>query len=536
MKILISFLFILQFFVSFSKSSPVHVYLIVDNFQMTKSDFQSWSNTIFLESKLPITELKIYSHSLKESLFPDTWSNSKKSKSTFFYPSKIDCDYSPCSILKSFIKDYSTAKTKLFIGEGEFNCNLRELGVENGYFKNNSEDIKLKIEDEIAANKSSGKELSLIFYIPSSSIIEKPLISFKYDTLKIKKGESVILSPTLSENSKIKWDANESLSCLDCDQPEATPSSTTTYIVRSKNTSGCEAEPKKITVEVNLSSNKKCEDNNNAFFQSKSWDTQDLKVTKFRNGEDLLFAQSDEEWERASEEGLGAYYFCEGDISKGVLYNWYAVNDSRGLAPYEWRVPTKGDFDSLISANKEINSREEKSGFILDLKYNGYRTGDGFVSSIGQASYIWTSTKVQNDYMHSYSCMVLKADQNPMLIKASKDEGYCVRCIKNCDEEIPAFVDEEATFSGCAAFVSQHCKYPERALDEGLEGRCYVKFIVDKRGNISNITVLKGVPGCPECDEEAKRVFAMMPKWTPATLNGITTISKHIEFIRFQIY
>ena len=257
MKILISFLFILQFFVSFSKSSPLHVYLIVDNFQMTKSDFQSWSNTIFLESKLPITELKIYSHSLKESLFPDTWSNSKKSKSTFFYPSKIDCDYSPCSILKSFIKDYSTAKTKLFIGEGEFNCNLRELGVENGYFKNNSEDIKLKIEDEIAANKSSGKELSLIFYIPSSSIIEKPLISFKYDTLKIKKGESVILSPTLSENSKIKWDANESLSCLDCDQPKATPSSTTTYLVRSKNTNGCESEPTKITVEVN----KKCEDN-----------------------------------------------------------------------------------------------------------------------------------------------------------------------------------------------------------------------------------------------------------------------------------
>ena len=166
------------------------------------------------------------------------------------------------------------------------------------------------------------------------------------------------------------------------------------------------------------------------------WDTQDLKVTKFRNGEGLFFAQTDEEWERASEEGLAAYYFYDGDISKGVLYNWYAVNDSRGLAPYEWRVPTKGDFDSLISANKEINSREEKSGFILDLKYNGYRTGDGFVSSIGQASYIWTSTKVQNDYMHSYSCMVLKADQNPMLIKASKDEGYCVRCIRNFDEEI----------------------------------------------------------------------------------------------------
>ena len=257
MKILVTIIFIFQFFVSFSKSSPVHVYLIVDNFQMTKSDFQSWSNTIFLESKLPISEFKIYSHSLKESLFPDTWSNAKKTKSANFYPSKIDCDYSPCTTLTSFIKEYSTAKTKLFIGEGEFNCNLRELGIENGYFKNNAEDIKLKIEDEIIANKSSGRELTLIFYVPSTSIIEKPIVSFKYDTLKIKKGESVVLSPTVSENSKIKWDANESLSCLDCLQPKATPTSTTTYIVRSKNTNGCESEPTKITVEVN----KKCEDN-----------------------------------------------------------------------------------------------------------------------------------------------------------------------------------------------------------------------------------------------------------------------------------
>ena len=116
MKILISIFFILQIFVSFSKTSPVHVYLIADNFQMTKSDFQSWSNTIFLDSKLPISEFKIYSHSLKESLFPDTWSNAKKSKSANFYPSKIDCDYSPCTTLKSFIKEYSTAKTKLLIG------------------------------------------------------------------------------------------------------------------------------------------------------------------------------------------------------------------------------------------------------------------------------------------------------------------------------------------------------------------------------------------------------------------------------------
>ena len=102
-------------------------------------------------------------------------------------------------------------------------------------------------------------------------------------------------------------------------------------------------------------------------------------------------------------------------------------------------------------------------------------------------------------------------------------------------EEIPAFVDEEATFSGYAAFLSQHLKYPETAIEEGLEGRCYLNFIVDKSGNITNITVLKGVPGCPECDKEAKRVIAMMPNWTPAKLNGRTTKSNCKAVVKFQL-
>jgi hypothetical protein len=256
MKYFIASFFIFQIFVSFSKSASIHIYLVVDNFQMTKSEYQNWSNSIFLETKLPITDFKIYSHSLKESFFPDTWTNEKKTKTAHFYPSKIDCEYSPCSTLKSLIQEYSTAKTKLFIGEGEFNCNLRDFGVENGYFKNNADDIKLKIEEEIEANKSAGKELTLIFYVPSISKIEKPTISFKIDTLKIKKGEIVTLSPSISEDSKVKWDSFESLSCLDCSQPKASPSSTTTYTVRSKNTSGCDSEPAKITVEVS----KRCDD------------------------------------------------------------------------------------------------------------------------------------------------------------------------------------------------------------------------------------------------------------------------------------
>jgi protein TonB len=102
-------------------------------------------------------------------------------------------------------------------------------------------------------------------------------------------------------------------------------------------------------------------------------------------------------------------------------------------------------------------------------------------------------------------------------------------------EEIPAFVDEEASYSGYGEFLGKNLKYPETAIEEGLEGRCYLNFIVDKSGNITNITVLKGVPGCPECDREAKRVISMMPNWTPAKLNGKVTKSNCKAVVKFQL-
>jgi protein TonB len=114
-------------------------------------------------------------------------------------------------------------------------------------------------------------------------------------------------------------------------------------------------------------------------------------------------------------------------------------------------------------------------------------------------------------------------------------EAENVRIVEPVVEEIPAFVDEEATYSGYASFLSQNLKYPETAIEEGLEGRCYLNFIVDKSGNITNITVLKGVPGCPECDKEAKRVISMMPNWTPAKLNGKVTKSNCKAVVKFQL-
>jgi uncharacterized protein (TIGR02145 family) len=171
--------------------------------------------------------------------------------------------------------------------------------------------------------------------------------------------------------------------------------------------------------------------------QTKSWDIEDLKVTKFRNGEELFFAQSDEDWEKASDDGIPAYCFYEGDESKGYLYNWFAVNDKKGLAPYGWQVPSKQDFENLIKTSKEINSKQGDSRFILDLKYNGYRTFDGFAFyELGVVNHLWTSTIDKDVSMESYAFELVKDQQSPKLKNERRENGYSVRCIRNFDEEI----------------------------------------------------------------------------------------------------
>ena len=90
--------------------------------------------------------------------------------------------------------------------------------------------------------------------------------------------------------------------------------------------------------------------------------------------------------------------------------------------------------------------------------------------------------------------------------------------------EIFTIVEENAEFPGGLAammkYIQQNVQYPAMAREAGISGKCFLKFVVNETGNISNVEVLKGVPGCPDCDKEAIRVVKSMPKWKPAKMTG----------------
>jgi protein TonB len=92
----------------------------------------------------------------------------------------------------------------------------------------------------------------------------------------------------------------------------------------------------------------------------------------------------------------------------------------------------------------------------------------------------------------------------------------CNECISN-PETTPQF---PGGLIAQQKFINDNFIYPAKAKENGIEGNCYVSFVIDTLGKINNINVIKGIKNCIECDDEAKRLFSIMPNWIPSKVNG----------------
>ena len=100
---------------------------------------------------------------------------------------------------------------------------------------------------------------------------------------------------------------------------------------------------------------------------TQEWMTKNLDVATFRNGDPIPEAKTDEEWKKAWEEGKPAWCYYDNDPANGKkygkLYNWYAVNDSRGLAPHRYHIPSDKEWWKLINflGGKSVAGAKMKS-------------------------------------------------------------------------------------------------------------------------------------------------------------------------------
>ena len=164
---------------------------------------------------------------------------------------------------------------------------------------------------------------------------------------------------------------------------------------------------------------------------SQEWATEDLKVTKFRNGEDIPLVTDNEEWAQLTTAG-----YCI--TPKGnYLYNWYAVNDPRGLAPEGFHVPSGEEWTVLENflggasvAGKKMKTSAwngtNSSGF--SALPAGFRYFNGNFYSLGYYGYWWSSSPdgggaIYRSLFSGNSDVFRYYDYFPQ-------DGFSVRCLK----------------------------------------------------------------------------------------------------------
>lgn len=177
------------------------------------------------------------------------------------------------------------------------------------------------------------------------------------------------------------------------------------------------------------------------------WMGSNLNVDRFRNGDRILEAKTQGEWKTYAEAGKPAWCYYDYKESNGKvygkLYNWYAVNDSRKLAPTGWHVASESEWSDLTEkldgAQKAGERIKGKTGWNNNGNgnnrsgFNGLPAGsinsDGNFSGIGLSASWWSATK--NTINYAWNTSLNYFPSILMLHDSNKGCGYSVRCIKD---------------------------------------------------------------------------------------------------------
>lgn len=101
-----------------------------------------------------------------------------------------------------------------------------------------------------------------------------------------------------------------------------------------------------------------------------------------------------------------------------------------------------------------------------------------------------------------------------------------------CDVR-PMFLNSPDPTVFLKRWVYSCLKYPQKAIDEGIQGRVLVEFIVDEKGKVGNVRVSRGVH--PLLDAEAVKVVAASPDWKPARVQGRKVRCRLSVYVEFKL-
>ena len=181
---------------------------------------------------------------------------------------------------------------------------------------------------------------------------------------------------------------------------------------------------------------------------NQQWSVRNLAVKHYRNGDSIPYADTAEKLERYGRSGVGAWMHVGGNSENehefGLLYNWFAATDLRGLAPQGWHVPTDTEWEQLDkSLGKQRAGHKMKvptgwknggggtneSGF--SAVPAGFRHWGGEYSSDSIYGSWWTATELGEDTYYAWFRGVGYDYSHMHKDRSSKQLGMSIRLIRD---------------------------------------------------------------------------------------------------------
>jgi len=187
---------------------------------------------------------------------------------------------------------------------------------------------------------------------------------------------------------------------------------------------------------------------NTVVIGTKVWTTENLKVTHYRNGDDIPNVTVNTAWAALT---TGAYCWYENNISNkepyGALYNWFTIADTRNIAPEGWHVPTHTEWQMLsdyLGGDGVAGGKMKEAGTAHWLEPNtdatnesgftglpsGMCYGDGAFYELGSFACIWSSTQFDAATANLKNLYYLTGTSNTG-VPDTKKAGFCVRLVKD---------------------------------------------------------------------------------------------------------
>jgi uncharacterized protein (TIGR02145 family) len=185
---------------------------------------------------------------------------------------------------------------------------------------------------------------------------------------------------------------------------------------------------------------------------SQVWTSKNLDVSTYRNGDTIRHATTPQEWKDAEDKKQAAWCYYEFDSKNGKtygkLYNWYAVNDSRGLAPKGYHIPSDEEWTILTDklggeeiAGKKMKSKSGWAKIINNKSVNGDNSSgfnglpgggcddDGNFNGITGYGYFWSSS--ENYAGNIWYWRLCYGDAGVFRSPSNKYSGFSVRCLRD---------------------------------------------------------------------------------------------------------